>query len=192
MNGGDKILSRIKADCDKVVSAIISESDSKCAEIISQAEIQAKKASESISEKTDAKVKQIENSSKSRCELEIRNSLLTQRRAEIDKTIDEVLNYLLSQNDSDYFSYIYKLAKTLNVKEGTVYLNKKDLDRLPGDFTDNFKKSGIDIKVGENAVDIVGGFILKNGKIEENMAFDAVIMSKRDVLEDIISRELFK
>ncbi len=192
MNGGDKILSRIKADCDKVVSAIISESDSKCAEIISQAEIQAKKASESISEKTDAKVKQIENSSKSRCELEIRNSLLTQRRAEIDKTIDEVLNYLLSQNDSDYFSYIYKLAETLNVKEGTVYLNKKDLDRLPGDFTDNFKKSGIDIKVGENAVDIVGGFILKNGKIEENMAFDAVIMSKRDVLEDIISRELFK
>lgn len=192
MNGGDKILSRIKADCDKAVSAIMSEADSKCAEIISQAEIQAKKVSDSISDKTDAKVKQINNSSKSRCELKIRNSLLTQRRKEIDKTIDEVLKYLLSQNDSEYFSYIYKLAKTLNVNEGTVYLNKKDLERLPADFTDNFKKSGVDVKVGENPVEITGGFILKNGNIEENMAFDAVIMSKRDVLEDIISRELFK
>ena len=66
------------------------------------------------------------------------------------------------------------------------------MERLPADFTDNFKKSGVDVKVGENPVEITGGFILKNGNIEENMAFDAVIMSKRDVLEDIISRELFK
>lgn len=192
MNGGEKILSRIEADCDKSISAIIKESDDKCAEIISQAEVQAKKSSDSIYEKTDAKVKQIESSSKSRCELEIRNSLLTQRRKEIDKTIDELLNYLVSQNDSDYFSYLYKLAETLNVNEGTVYLNEKDLKRLPNDFTDNFKKAGIDAKIGDKAVDIIGGFILKNGNIEENTAFDAIIMSKRDILEDIISQELFK
>lgn len=192
MNGGDKILNRIKSDSEEVVREIINEAEGKCAEINAQAEIQAEKAAKSVSENTKLKVKQIENASKSRCELEIRNSILRQRRIEIDKTFDELLNYLLSLNDAEYFSYIYKLAESLDVDQGVVYLNEKDLNRLPGDFSDNFKKSGINITIDKTPVDINGGFILKNGNIEENMAFDSIIMSKRDKLEDIISRELFK
>ncbi len=192
MNGGDKILNRIKSDSEEVVREIINEAEGKCAEITAQAEIQAKESAEIISKKTKAKVKQIENASKSKCELEIRNSILRQRRKEIDKTFDELLNYLLSLNGAEYFSYIYKLAASLDVNHGTVYLNKNDLNRIPADFTDNFKNAGIDISIGENPVDIKGGFILKNGNIEENMAFDSIIMSKRDTLEDIINRELFK
>ena len=46
-------------------------------------------------------------------------------------------------------------------------------------------------KLGENAVDIDGGFILKNGDIEENMSFSALLSSNRDSIEDLINRELF-
>ncbi len=192
MNGGEKILNRIKADGDKVAEEILLKADKKCGEILSEAEIQAEKSSKNIIEKAKEKVKQIDKSSKSRCELEIRNTVLRQRRVEIDKTMSDLQDYLLNLNDAEYFDFLYKLAKTLNVTSGEVYLNKKDLARIPANFKDNFKNSGIDVTVSDNTVNIPGGFILKNGNIEENMAIDAVIMSNRDKLEDIISRELFK
>ncbi len=192
MNGGEKILNRIKADGDKVAEEILLKADKKCGEILSEAEIQAEKSSKDIIEKAKDKVKQIDKSSKSRCELEIRNSVLRQRRVEIDKTLAEIESYLLNLDDTKYFGFLYNLAKTLNVTSGEVYLNKKDLARIPADFKDKFNEVGIEITVADNTVDIPGGFILKNGNIEENMAIDAVIMSNRDKLEDIISRELFK
>ena len=192
MSGGDKILNRIKADCDKTVSDILKEADDKCAEILKNADAQAKDAADAISKKADLKVEQIKKSSKSRCELEIRNTILNKRRDEIDRTIADVQDYILNLNDNEYFDYLYKLASTLNVNSGEVFLNQKDLNRVPSDFIDKFNSAGINAQLSENTVDIIGGFILKNGNIEENMAIDAVIMSKKDVLEDIISRELFK
>ena len=104
----------------------------------------------------------------------------------------KIQDYILNLNDNEYFDYLYRLASTLNVNSGKVFLNQKDLNRVPSDFIDKFNSAGINAQLSENTVDIIGGFILKNGNIEENMAIDAVIMSKKDVLEDIISRELFK
>ena len=192
MNGGEKILNRIKSDSDKNVAEILSKADDECRDIMEQAEIQAEKAAKIVTDNADIKRLQFRKSSKSRAELEIRNSVLKQRRIEIDKTIDETLSYLLNLNDNEYFSYIYKLAATLKGKSGVIMLNAKDLDRLPDDFIVNVKNAGLDVELEDKAVDIIGGFILKNGDIEENMAFDALIMSKRDSLEDMINRELFK
>ncbi|MCH5304649.1 MAG: V-type ATP synthase subunit E [Ruminococcus sp.] len=192
MNGGEKILNRIKADCDEKVNEILQKSNEECSKILSQAEIQAEKSSKAITEKTTSKLTQIKNSSKSRAELEIRNALLRKRRNEIDKTIDEVEKYLLGLNDEEYFSFIYKLAENLKGKTGEVFLNNNDLRRLPSDFETKINSLGLDVTVSNKSVDIVGGFILKSGDIEENMAIDALIMSKRDALEDMINRELFK
>ncbi len=192
MNGGEKILNRIKSDCDKNVEAILAKAEAECSDIIAQADLQAEAAVKSINDKTDAKIAQIKKSSQSRAELEIRNRILKQRRIEIDKTIDETLSYLLDLPDDEYFSFIYRLAGTLNENEGIIFLNNKDLGRLPGDFIQKINESGINAQLSDKAVDIVGGFILKRGDIEENMAFDALIMSKRDALEDLINRELFK
>lgn len=192
MNGEDKILNRINSDCERAVRGIFDEAEQKCSVINSQAEIQAKKAENEVFEKAKAREKQINNASKSRCELEIRNTILRKRRSEIDKTFDELQSYLVNLSDDEYFGFMYKLAETLDVESGTVLLNQKDLNRLPGDFTEKFQNVGISVTVSDSPVEIIGGFILKNGNVEENMAIDAVIMSKRDALEDIISRELFK
>lgn len=191
MNGGEKIINRIKSDCDKNVEQILSKADKEYNEVMSQAEIQAKKSAKAISERTEAKLSQIKKSSKSRAELEIRNSVLKQRRIEIDKTINDTLSYLINLNDNEYFSYIYKLAAVLSGKDGVIMLNQKDLNRLPNNFIDNIKSAGLNAELSDKPVDIIGGFVLKNGDIEENMAFDALIMSKRDSLEDMINRELF-
>lgn len=191
MNGGDKIIDCIKADSKSAVDAVMAEATRSCKSIMQEAENTAAKRAAAVSEKTQAKRKQMEASAKSRAELETRNALLRQRRAEIDKTIEGLEHYLENQDDKAYFHSLYRLAAQLKGKSGEIYLNQKDLNRLPQDFEAQMKARGVNATVNRKPVDIAGGFVLKSGDIEENMDFKALINARRDEIEDLINRELF-
>ena len=102
-----------------------------------------------------------------------------------------IYNALINLSDNEYFEAVYKLAASLSGAEGVVYLNDKDLKRVPSDFEAQLKKAGLNASLSKESVDIDGGFILKNGDIEENMSFSAIISARRDEIEDLINRELF-
>ncbi len=191
MSGGDKIINRINADCDERIRAIEAEADKKYAEITAEAQVLAQQVGEDIAKKAQAKVRQINAASKSRAELELRNALLKKRREEIDITYSQVLEHMLSLPDKAYFDLIYALAKKLSGKSGTVLLSEKDLQRLPSDFLQKLEQSGIKAELCDTPAKIRGGFILKCGDIEENMNFAAILADKRDLIEDLINRELF-
>ncbi len=120
-----------------------------------------------------------------------RNALLKQRRKEIDTTVEELEAYLLGLGDNEYFEAIYRLAAKLRGKSGELFLSKKDLKRLPENFTKRMAAAGVDASVSQTPADITGGFILKCGDVEENMEFAAIISAGRDEIEDLINRELF-
>ncbi len=191
MSGGDKIINRINADCDERIRAIEAESDKKYAEITAEAQVLAQQVGEDIAKKAQAKVQQINAASKSRAELELRNALLKKRREEIDITYKQVLEHMLSLPDKEYFDLIYALAKKLSGKSGAVLLSEKDLQRLPSDFLQKLEQSGVKAELCDTPATIRGGFILKCGDIEENMDFAAILADKRDLIEDLINRELF-
>ncbi|MEE0914151.1 MAG: V-type ATP synthase subunit E [Ruminococcus sp.] len=191
MNGGEKILDRIKSDCDDNIREIEAKSAETCSQIISEGKTQAEKISADIAKKADAKVIQINAMSKSRAELETRNALLKRRRKEIDITLGKLLDYLVNLGDKEYFDIIYRLASRLNGKKGEIFLNANDISRLPSDFEQKLKLNGLDAVVSKAPADISGGFILKCGDIEENMDFEALISAKQDGIEDLINRELF-
>ncbi len=191
MNGGEKIINRIKSDCDENVKAIELEAQAEYDKIIDEAKNQIEKDKKLNNEQAEKKLKQIKAAAKSKAELEIRNALLKKRREEIDNTLKMIHERMLNMEHSEYFNAIYSLAKQLKGSEGEIFLNQKDLNRLPLDFESKLKESGINVTVSDKPVDIDGGFILKNGDIEENMAFSAIIASRRDELEDLINRELF-
>lgn len=191
MNGEEKILNRIKSDCDDNIQAIEQEAQAECDKILNNAKKQIEENSKVNSSKTLSKIAQINAGSKSKAELEIRNAILMKRRYEIDKTVDMVYNYLVNLEDKDYFDALYKLAAQLKGMEGVIYLNDKDLNRIPADFEQQINKTGLKAALSKDTLNIDGGFILKNGDIEENMSFSAIISSKRDEIEDLINRELF-
>lgn len=191
MNGGEKILDRIKSDCDDNIREIEAKSTETCSQIISEGKTQAEKISADIAKNADAKVIQINAMSKSRAELETRNALLKRRRKEIDITLGKLLDYLVNLGDKEYFDIIYRLASRLNGKKGEFFLNANDISRLPSDFEQKLKLNGLDAVVSKASADISGGFILKCGDIEENMDFEALISAKQDGIEDLINRELF-
>ena len=64
--------------------------------------------------------------------------------------------------------------------------SKKDRGRVGQKAVDKANAKGKRIKLSAQTADIRGGFILKNGDIEDNMTFPAVIADRRDELEDLI------
>ena len=191
MNGSDRILSRIKSDCDASVRAIEEQARKDCDRIIAEAQHEADKQAAAIAEQTARKHAQTDASAQSRAQLEKRNALLKRRRAEIDKTVDGLEAYLLGLNDCEYFEALYRLAAQLRGKSGEVLLNQKDLKRKPDNFEKRLQAAGLNATVSRTPADISGGFILKSGDVEENMEFAAIINAKRDEIEDLINRELF-
>ncbi len=191
MNGSERILSRIKSDCDESVRAIEEQARKERGRIIADAQLTADKKAAGVAEQAERRCARIRTSSQSRAQLEKRNALLKQRRTEIDKTISGLEKYLLDLKDYDYFEAVYRLAAQLSGKSGVVFLNKKDLGRKPANFEKRLKAAGLDASVSDKPVNISGGFILKSGDIEENMEFSAIISSARDRLEDMINQELF-
>lgn len=191
MNGSERILSRIRTDCDESVRKIETHAQHEHDRIIADAQHRADTQAAAVAEKTAQKRAQLETSSKSRAQLARRNALLKQRRKEIDTTVEELEAYLLGLGDNEYFEAIYRLAAKLRGKSGELFLSKKDLKRLPENFTKRMAAAGVDASVSQTPADITGGFILKCGDVEENMEFAAIISAGRDEIEDLINRELF-
>lgn len=191
MNGSERILSRIRTDCDESVRKIETHAQHEHDRIIADAQHRADTQAAAVAEKTAQKRAQLETSSQSRAQLARRNALLKQRRKEIDTTVEELEAYLLGLGDNEYFEAIYRLAAKLRGKSGEIFLNKKDLKRLPQNFTKRMAAAGVDASVSQTPADISGGFILKCGDVEENMEFAAIISAGRDEIEDLINRELF-
>ena len=191
MNGSERILSRIRTDCDESVRKIETHAQHEHDRIIADAQHRADTQAAAVAEKTAQKRAQLETSSQSRAQLARRNALLKQRRKEIDTTVEELEAYLLGLGDNEYFEALYRLAAKLRGKSGEIFLNKKDLTRLPKNFTERMEAAGVDASVSQTPADITGGFILKCGDVEENMEFAAIISAGRDEIEDLINRELF-
>lgn len=191
MSGSEKILSRIRSDCDESIRAIGEKAEKESAAIIAEAKKTAEANAAEMRAKTDKKLLQLDASAKSRSELETRNALLKRRRIEIDKTVEALADYLTGLDDDKYFEAIYRLAEKLSGKSGEVCMNSRDLGRLPADFTQRLSGCGVNASVSQKPAKISGGFILKNGGIEENMSFEALISDRRDSLEDLINSQLF-
>ena len=191
MNGSERILSRIRTDCDESVRKIETHAQHEHDRIIADAQHRADTQAAAVAEKTAQKRAQLETSSQSRAQLARRNALLKQRRKEIDTTVEELEAYLLGLGDNEYFEALYRLAAKLRGKSGEIFLSKKDLKRLPKNFTERMEAAGVRASVSQTPADITGGFILKCGDVEENMEFAAIISAGRDEIEDLINRELF-
>lgn len=191
MNGSERILSRIRTDCDESVRKIETHAQHEHDRIIADAQHRADTQAAAVAEKTAQKRAQLETSSQSRAQLARRNALLKQRRKEIDTTVEELEAYLLGLGDNEYFEALYRLAAKLRGKSGELFLSKKDLKRLPENFTKRMEAAGVRASVSQTPADITGGFILKCGDVEENMEFAAIISAGRDEIEDLINRELF-
>ncbi|MBR4073411.1 MAG: hypothetical protein IKK24_05635, partial [Clostridia bacterium] len=97
---------------------------------------------------------------------------------------------ILSMPDEEYFSFLYGIVSKNNLNSGILMLADRDLKRDISIF--KAKLSATAIEISDKAVDIKGGFVLKQGDVEINAAIDALIHEKRGALVDEINNIILK
>ncbi len=193
MSNGEKIIASIRQESDERIAQITAEADKVYKETVEKAEKQAQEIRHSGEHRVQLQSEKLLASYKSREELEKRNLLLKTKRKEIEKAVEHIYQHMLKLPDKDYFELLIKLAATMDKKNGTVFFNSRDLKRMPSDMSKRFGKCGLNVTISSKPNDSIdSGFILADGDIEENMSFLSIINEKREEIEDLIGRELFK
>lgn len=193
MNNGEVILSSIRKESADKIAAIREEADKVYEEAMEKARSEASAIRQSAEHKVQQQSEKLIAAHKSRAALERRNALLKTRRLEIEKAVAAVQKKILTLPDAEYFDFVLSLASQLQTKSGVIFFNQRDLSRLPADFQLRLKKIGFDAVISKTPQEnISGGFILKKDDVEENMSIEAVIAARREMIEDLICRELFK
>lgn len=192
MTGSQKIIAKIKEDSAQNCAEILNEAKKQIEKIRLEALTVAEEKVEEIKKQTNLEVLRIENAAKSSAELKKRNLLLKCKRQEIEKILQEAVDVLCNLQNDVYFETLLKIANKIALSgKGVMCLNLRDLKRMPVDFAERLSKIA-DISISDQPVEILGGFILVYGDIELNADFSALIEEKRNVLEDIVSSDLFK
>lgn len=195
MTGIDGILDIIDSQQKKNENNIILLAENRARAIEADGDAKAEKAYNDYMKKA---LEKAENDYKNACnsvDAENRRKILQCRVGLIEETVRKILERLSGLPDGEYSEMLLRLAgRKIHKGDGIIYFGNKDLARLPADFQEKLsllaKGVGGTVRISSTPADIENGFILEYGLISENCTFDAILESEKDIVYDIISREL--
>ncbi len=193
MAGIDKMIRQIEDDTKSVCDEILSSARAKADKIEADAKLEADKITAEGKKKSAAHVADIEVRGESSAELEERRVALYTKQRIIQEMLNKGLQVAKDLPDDEYFALILKMIeKNSQEQDGVIFFGKKDIDRLPENFTDKINSvSKGKLTLSGKAAAIDAGFILSYGGIEENCSFDAIFKSEADNLSDRAGKLLF-
>lgn len=191
----DFILQKASEEAEKVTK----EADAKYKTLMEQAGVEAQNEYNRIINDAQTEAILIRQRAESQTEKNSLQNILKLKNRFVNECIESAKNRIYEMSDKDYFEFIENLfnkyAKGCRIvnnaseEKAFILFNERDKSRIP----ETLKKMFDDCKLnlGEESVDIDGGFILRSGKVEENCSVSAIFRDKKDLLTDYISKELF-
>lgn len=195
MTGLEKIVKEIEDEARSEAAVVVDNAKAKAAEILETAKTNAAEERAKIEAATKQEVADIEQGRESSKALQRRQRTLQTKQTVLDETLGMALDELYKLPDEQYFGLMAKLAAgSAQAGEGVVFMNEKDLARLPASFENQLNAGlggGKTLKVSKETMPLDGGFVLKYGDIEENCSFAAIFSARRDEFSDKIRDILF-
>jgi len=188
----EKILSDARAEAEKIKNqaqekeaAEQAKLDEQLAEHRKQTEIIAQKAS---------KAKKMHLLSAAR--MEIAKEFLAEKRKILDEVFAQAREQLLSLPDEQYRKLITDLMlKAVETGDEDVIIdtNENRIDQeLINQVNKQLRSNGKgNLRLSDQRQDLGGGFILRRGKIKNNVSFEVLLTQARRELEIELAKELF-
>lgn len=196
MSGLDKIKDQILEEANHSAEDKLAEAQAKADKIAQEAKEAAAKEGEAISQKAKAEVAKLNERTESACEMQKKKAILQAKGEVIAQVLEKAYEKLINIDDASYFDMIRKmLEKYALAEDGEIYFSESDLKRLPQGFESEITKiaqsKGGTLKLEKEGKDMIGGFVLVYGGVEENCTLRAIFDSKRDELSDKVRELLF-
>lgn len=198
MSGIDKIKERILKEARDKADKNIENGKNEVLQILNSAEKEALDKKSIIIKKAEINADEIKKSMISIAESESRKAIFMHKQKILDDTFDKAMHKLCLVPLNEYLSMLEQIILS-SVETGSeeLILNQKDKDRIGESFIQNINKKleqkGLkgNIKISQTTVDILGGFVLKNGNIEFNNSFETLFRINKEYLEVEVYECLF-
>lgn len=196
MSGLETIIQTITGDAEAEAEEILKTAEKQAEAYQNEQEKLLKQQVEAADKKSEKRAGLELEKRKSAAHMEQKKRLLSARQIMIADILQKAETAILELPQEEYFSFLYRAADTyMQSGTGVVRLSKRDLERLPKDFTARLqaiaKKNDAVFAVSGEPEDIEGGLIFDYGEIEENCTVKALIHNKKEALQDLVSGFLF-
>lgn len=198
MMGLDKILEKVDSDARAEAERIEAQAKQQAQAILKAAEQKGQALAAEIAAKAMSQAEEQARRIITLAGLDARRRGLDAKQGLIEQAFDEAESRLAGMPDREYCDLIRRMLLGA-VKNGDeeVVLSKRDLTRITpsliAEVNEALVASGRKgaIKISGSTREMLGGFVLVDGKVESNNTFDVALRLKRDDLEPEIAGVLF-
>ena len=193
MEGIEKITAKILADAKGEADRLRAETDRKVAELHAQAESQAAQESAAILAKGERAAKERLERLSSAAAMETRKLELAAKQEVLEQAFQLALDDLCALPEKEYLQLLVALLKKASsTGREQVIFSPKDRQALGRQTVDTANAAmSAHLTLSEQTRPIRGGFILADGDVELNCAFETLVRLQREKLEKAAVQILF-
>ena len=194
MDGIEKITAKIAADAQAEIDQLTAQAKAEADAIAADAAAKANAITTQLNAQGERAAAERQERLLSVAQLDARNAALAAKQATLDKAFDLALTKLCSMEDEAYTELLAQLlVKASRTGKEQVAFNQKDLDRVGKNAVARANEllSGATLTLAADTRSIMGGFILVDGRIETNCAFETLVRLERANMAGEVAKLLF-
>ena len=193
MNGIETIIQRLNSDAKAETDALMDKARQDAAAVTARCQAQADKETADLAARNQRAAAEREERLVSAAQMEARKTILAAKQAVMEEVYAKALEKLRSLPQD---RAVEVLASLLNEAapqgEGEVLFSAQDRETVGRAAVDTANaKNGGQLTLSDETAGIPGGFILRNGSIEVNCAYDTLIRLQKTETAGQVARQLF-
>lgn len=184
----ESITKRIEDEAKAYAEERRAEAEGLKKEILADAQTKADRIKADAKERADKESELLAERRESVAGLESRKMVLEAKQEIIRESFEKALDKLVDLDEADYIKFIENQLNAFGKEGGEVLLNAEDKKKY-GDKLAKLLSGGL--KLSEEAANIRGGFILRQGDISINCSLEKLLEDKKEEMVGEIAAKLF-
>lgn len=187
------IKAKIKSDSQAQIKAIEEENDAKVREISRKINAEIKEIQDSYAARLSKEEPEVLKRREIVAELDAKRVDLGVRQRLLTEAFDAALKQLTELNPDKYVGFAEKLLNEAVSTGHEVLFTGKNEKHLDQNWINNYNSAhNTSITLSPEKVNISGGFILRNDRIDTNCSWDMLISDARSDIETGVVKKLFE
>ena len=193
MNGIERIIARIEGDAQSEIDAILSTAEMEAAQIGEEYRRQAEELRAQLLAQAEKAALQRRERMVSEARMEGRKQLLAQRQELVDDAYLAAQAKLCLLPHEEAVDTLAEMLLKVSVSGGEeVIFSPADRERIGAEAVEKANASGKNLILSEQTRPLRGGFILKEGNVEINCAFETLTRLEKGRSAAAVAKILFR
>lgn len=193
MNGIDTILRRLDTDAKAEADAVLKKARQEAADITARYQAQAAQEAARLAARNEKAAEEREERLVSAAQMEGRKTILAAKQTVMEQVYDKALEKLLGLPRTQYIEVLAALlAQASPEGRGEAIFSAADRETAGQAAVDAANaKTGGHLMISAETAPIRGGFLLRQGSVEVNCAFETLVRLQKTETAGLVARKLF-